>query len=426
MLTGSFVTMAGFVPIGFAKSAAGEYTFSIFAVVSIAVLASWLVAVIFIPLLGVALLAKPTAGQPAEPGFVARIFRGVLVAAMRMRWLTIAVTLACFVVAAAGDALGAQAVLPVVGPAGTADRSEAAAGRFDLCQQRCVGKARRDPQGNDPDVARWSTNVGRGAIRFYLPLSVELPNDFFSQFVVIAKDIGARERLRAKLERVLEEDFPGAVTRIVPLELGPPVGWPVQYRVSGPDVNEVRDIAFRLAQVVATDARARRINFDWIEPARQVRVRIDQDQARLLGLSSESIAAVLNKVMSGVPVTQVRDGIYLVDVVMRATDEQRLSLSTLRNLQFPLANGRTVPLGQFATLDFEQEFPLIWRRDGVPTLTIQADVIAGRIAGSRGRCARARSREARSEPAEILSASPWAARSRRARSRRPRFSRWFR
>ena len=108
---------------------------------------------------------------------------------------------------------------------------------------------------DDPDVERWSTYVGRGAIRFYLPLSVELPNDFFSQFVVVAKDVAARERLRAKLERVLQDDFPSAVSRIVPLELGPPVGWPVQYRVSGPDVTEVRDIAFRLAQIVASDSR---------------------------------------------------------------------------------------------------------------------------------------------------------------------------
>jgi multidrug efflux pump subunit AcrB len=376
MLTGSFVTMAGFVPIGFARSAAGEYTFSIFAVVSIAVLASWLVAVIFIPLLGVALLAKPVAERPSGPGFVARAFRGVLVAAMRMRWLTILVTLACFVVALLAVPSVPRQFFP------SSDRPELL---IDLrLPQSASIYASSDAASkldailkNDPDVKRWSANVGRGAIRFYLPLSVELPNDFFSQFVVIAKDIGARERLRAKLERVLDEDFPGAVTRIVPLELGPPVGWPVQYRVGGPDENEVRDIAFRLAQVVATDARARRINFDWIEPARQVRIRIDQDQARLLGLSSESIAAVLNKVMSGVPVTQVRDGIYLVDVMMRASDEQRHSLSTLRNLQVPLANGRTVPLGQFATLDFEQEFPLIWRRDGMPTLTIQADVIQG-------------------------------------------------
>jgi multidrug efflux pump len=376
MLTGSFVTMAGFVPIGFAKSAAGEYTFSIFAVVSIAVLASWLVAVIFIPLLGVALLARPEAQQPSEPGLVARTFRGALVAAMRMRWLTILVTLACFVVALLALPSVPRQFFP------SSDRPELL---IDLrLPQGASIYASSDASAkldavltSDPDVERWSTNVGRGAIRFYLPLSVELPNDFFSQFVVIAKDIAARERLRAKLERVLEDDFPNAVTRIVPLELGPPVGWPVQYRVSGPDVSEVRDVALRLAQVVASDARTRRINFDWIEPARQVRIRVDQDQARLLGLSSDSIAAVLGKVMSGVTVTQVRDSIYLVDVVMRATDEQRLSLSTLRNLQFPLANGRTVPLGQFATLDFGQEFPLIWRRDGVPTLTIQADVVQG-------------------------------------------------
>jgi multidrug efflux pump len=376
MLTGSFVTMAGFVPIGFAKSAAGEYTFSIFAVVSIAVLASWLVAVIFIPLLGVALLRKPTTEQAAGPGFVLRVFRGMLVAAMRMRWLTIAITLACFIIALLVVPSVPRQFFP------SSDRPELL---IDLrLPQNASIYASSDASAkidailkDDPDVTRWSTNVGRGAIRFYLPLSVELPNDFFSQFVIIAKDIAARERLRAKLEHALQEDFPDAVTRIVPLELGPPVGWPVQYRVSGPDLSEVRTLALRVAQIVAADNRARRINFDWMEPARQVRIRVDQDQARLLGLSSASIAAKLNTVMSGAPVTQVRDGIYLVDVVVRATDEQRVALSTLRNLQFPLANGRTVPLGQFATLDFEQEFPLIWRRNGVPTLTIQADVTQG-------------------------------------------------
>src|SRR5262245_1160511 len=373
MLTGSLVTMAGFVPIGFAKSAAGEYTFSIFAVVSIAVLASWLVAVIFIPLFGVAFLSRPAAAQPTEPSRVVRIFRGVLLAAMRRRWITILATLACFAVSLLALPLVPRQFFP------SSDRPELL---VDLrLPQNASIYASSDLSTKvdailkaDPDVERWSAYVGRGAIRFYLPLSVELPNDFFSQFVVIAEDIAARERLRAKLERVLQEEFPRAVTRTAPLELGPPVGWPVQYRISGPDLNEVRDIALRLAQTVASDARTRRINFDWIEPARKVRIRIDQDQARLLGLSSQSIAAVLNTVMSGAAVTQVRDGIYLVDVVMRANDEQRVSLSTLRNLQFPLQNGRTVPLGQFAMLDFEQEFPLVWRRDGVPTLTLQADV----------------------------------------------------
>jgi multidrug efflux pump subunit AcrB len=376
MLTGSLVTMAGFVPIGFAKSAAGEYTFSIFAVVSIAVLASWLVAVVFIPVLGVAFLTKPSTPQTAEPGMVLRLFRRLLVAAMRMRWITILVTLACFVISMFALPHVPRQFFP------SSDRLELLVD-LRLPQSASIhassdASSRLDKTlKSDPDVKQWSAYVGRGAIRFYLPLSVELPNDFFSQFVVIAKDIDARERLRAKLERLLQEDFPGAVTRVVPLELGPPVGWPVQYRISGPQATEVRDLAFQLAQIVASDGRTRRVNFDWIEPARKVRIRVDQDQARLLGLSSESIATVLNSVVTGAPVTQVRDGIYLVDLLVRATDEQRVSLSTLRNLQFPLQNGRTVPLGQFAVLDFEQEFPLIWRRDLVPTLTLQADVTKG-------------------------------------------------
>jgi multidrug efflux pump subunit AcrB len=373
MLTGSFVTMAGFVPIGFAKSAAGEYTFSIFAVVSIAVTASWLVAVIFIPLFGVALLSTPKTNQPAQPGKIMRIFRRMLITAMRMRWTTILVTLACFVAALLATPYVPRQFFP------SSDRPELL---VDLrLPQNASIHASNDVATkldgflkNDPDVERWSAYIGRGAVRFYLPLSVELPNDFFSQFVVIAKDVRARERLRGKLERLLQDDFPGVVTRTVPLELGPPVGWPVQYRISGPDVSDVRDVAFRLAQIVASDPHTRRVNFDWIEPARTVRIRVDQDQARLLGLSSDSVARVLNTVVSGTSISQVRDGIYLVDVKMRATDEQRVSLSTLRNLQFSLPNGRVVPLGQFAALDFEQEFPIIWRRNGVPTLTLQADV----------------------------------------------------
>ena len=208
---------------------------------------------------------------------------------------------------------------------------------------------------------------------------MELPNDFFAQTVLIAKDVAARQRLEVKLEKLLAEQFPGVVGRVSPLGLGPPVGWPVQYRVSGPDTAEVRDIAMRLAGVVAEDPQARRVNFDWIEPARMVRLKIDQDQARLLGLSSAALATVLNTVVTGSAVTQVRDGIYAIDVIARATDEQRLSLNTLRTLQIPLPNGRTVPLSQIATFDFDQEFPLIWRRNRIPTLTVQADVARGAL-----------------------------------------------
>jgi multidrug efflux pump subunit AcrB len=376
MLTGSFVTAAGFVPIGFARSSAGEYTFSIFAVVSIALIVSWFVAVLFAPLLGVALLSKPKTTGSGKPNVILGAFRRFLVGAMRARWVTIGATLACFVVALLASPFVPRQFFP------SSDRPELLVD-LRLPQNASIYASEEvairldDLLKGDPDVERWSTYVGRGAIRFYLPLNVELQNDFFSQAVVVAKDVAARERLHTRLETALAEKFPSAVTRVSPLGLGPPVGWPVQYRVSGPDLNEVRDIAMRLAGVMAEHSGVRKINFDWIEPARMMRIRVDQDQARLLGLSTQALANVLNTVVSGEPVTQVRDGIYLVNVVARATDEQRVSLSTLRTVQVPLPNGRTVPLSQVATFDFEQEYPLIWRRNRVPTLTVQADAAPG-------------------------------------------------
>jgi multidrug efflux pump len=378
MLAGTLVTIAGFVPVGFAASSAGEYTFSLFAVVGIALIVSWFVAVIFAPVLGVVLLARPAAASADRPGRVLQAYRDFLRLAMRARWLTIFLTLALFLASFLALPLIPRQFFP------SSDRpellvdlslpqnasmfaSETLARRFDAALD------------GDADVARWSTYVGRGAIRFYLPLNVQLPNDFFSQAVIVAKDVAARERLRTKLEKLLADDFPSVVARIYPLELGPPVGWPLQYRVSGPDLGQVREIALQLAQLVASNAQAVHVNFDWIEPVRQVRVRIDQNEARLLGLSSQALAGVLNTAISGTPITQVRDDIYLVDVVARATEEQRISLATLRTMQIPLPSGRTVPLNQFATLDYDQEYPLVWRRDRTPTLTVQADVRPGTL-----------------------------------------------
>ena len=332
---------------------------------------------IFAPLLGVAILAPPKPGAaPAKPGFVFRAYRRFLTAAMRMRWVTLAVTIGIFILAVLAIPLVPNQFFP------SSDRpellvdlslpqnasiyaSETAAQKFDAVLK------------GDPDVERWSTYVGRGAIRFYLPLNAQLPNDFFAQAVIVAKDVAARDRLHAKLETVLADEFPSIVARVYPLELGPPVGWPIQYRVSGPDPGKVRDIALDLGRIVASNPNAKLVNFDWNEPAREIEIRINQDQARLLGLSSQAIASVLNTVITGTPVTQVRDDIYLVNVIARATDEQRTSLATLRTLQVPLPSGRTVPLSQFATLEFRQDYPLIWRRDRVPTLTVHADVPPG-------------------------------------------------
>jgi multidrug efflux pump subunit AcrB len=376
MLTGTLVTVAGFVPIGFARSAAGEYTFSIFAVVAIALIISWIVAVLFAPLLGVWVLKKPRAAHPGEPGPIMRTFRRFLVLAMRARWVTILLTLGLFGAALYGMRLVPQQFFP------SSDRPEL---MVDLqLPENASIYATKDASvrldkllKSDPDVDHWSTYVGQGAVRFYLPLNVQLPNDFFAQAVVVTKGVEQRERVTARLEHALATEFPSVVGRVYPLELGPPVGWPLQYRVSGPEPDQVRAIAFKVAEEIGSTPGAENVNYNWMEPARTVRIRVDQDQARLLGLSSQQLALSLKAVVSGVTATQMRSGIYLVDVLVRASAEQRMSLSTIRTLQVPLPNGKTVPLSQIASVEYGQEYPIVWRRDRLPTVTVQADTVPG-------------------------------------------------
>nr|MBL8455704.1 efflux RND transporter permease subunit [Zoogloeaceae bacterium] len=374
MLTGTFISAAGFLPIGFARSAAGEYTFSIFAVVAISLVVSWFVAVIFSPLVGVAALKESKGGEPAGPGPVMKAFRGILVTAMRARWLTVIVTLVVFAVALAATPLLPRQFFPasdrpellvdVALPANASIHTSAAA----------VDKVEKFLSEQE-EVDHWSTYIGKGAIRFYLPLNVELANDAFSQLVVVAHDMESRLSLEPKLVKFLAEELPESVSRVSPLELGPPVGWPIQYRVAGPDVEKVRNYAVDLAKLMAENPNMQSISFDWIEPSRVVHVHIDQDQARRLGLNSSTLASVLQTTISGVPITQLRDDIYLIDVVARAEADVRTSLAALRSLQVPLPDGRSIPITQFASFSFGQEQPLVWRRDRVPTLTVQADLV---------------------------------------------------
>ena len=376
MLTGTLVTVAGFVPIGFARSAAGEYTFSIFAVVAIALIISWIVAVLFAPLLGVWVLKKPRAAHSEQPGRIMRTFRRCLELAMRARWVTIVVTLGLFGAALYGMRLVPQQFFP------SSDRPELLVDlqlpeNASIYATKDISVRLDKLLKSDPDVDHWSTYVGQGAVRFYLPLNVQLPNDFFAQTVVVTKGVQPRERVKAKLEHALATEFPSIVGRVYPLELGPPVGWPLQYRVSGPEPDQVRAIAFKVAEEIGSTPGAENVNYNWMEPARTIRIRVDQDQARLLGLSSQQLALSLNAVVSGVTATQVRSGIYLVDVLVRASAEQRMSLSTIRTLQVPLPNGRTVPLSQIASVDYGQEYPIVWRRNRQPTVTVQADVVPG-------------------------------------------------
>jgi multidrug efflux pump len=375
-LAGTLVTIAAFVPIGFAHSAAGEYTFSIFAVVAIALIGSWCVAALFTPMLGVWVLKKPKTPHAEEPGPLMRAFRSFLALAMRARWVTIAATLALFAAALLGMRFVPQQFFPA------SDRPELLVD-LQLPENASItatkdASARLDTLlKDDQDVDHWSAYVGQGAVRFYLPLNVQLPNDFFAQAVVVTKGLEQRERVKAKLQRALATDFPNAVGRVYPLELGPPVGWPLQYRVSGRDPEQVRAIASRVAELVGSAPGAANVNYNWMGPARTIRIQVDQDQARLLGLSSQELALAVNAVVSGVTATEMRSGIWLDDVLVRASTEQRMSLSTIRTLQVPLPNGKTVPLSQIASVEYGQEYPIVWRRDRLPTVTVQADLAPG-------------------------------------------------
>jgi len=377
MLTGTLVTVVGFMPIGFAKSAAGEYTFSIFTVVAIALLVSWAVAVIFAPLLGVAILPatmKHKTAQRARSDHAAVPVPAPLGDACAL--ITIGATLALLVLSALALRFVPQQFFPA------SDRPELL---VDLTLSRSASIYASDRTASrfvallkgDSDVDHWTTYVGQGAVRFYLPLDVQLPNDFFSQTVVVTKSLDARERVRARLEKALTDNFPEVVSRISPLELGPPVGWPLQYRVRGPDPQKVSDIAYRVAGLVATDRRTQSINFDWIEPMRMLRIRVNQDQARLLGISSQALAQSVNIVVTGVTMTQIRDDIYLVDTNARAGAEDRLSASTVKTLEIPLPNGKAVPLLQVAAVEYGLDWPLIWRRDRLATITVRADLTQG-------------------------------------------------
>ena len=378
MLIGTLVTIASFVPIGFAQSSAGEYTFSIFSVVAIALIASWLVAVIFAPIIGKALLKAPKVDPEKEtkPSAILAGYSAFLRGAIRFKWLTIAVTLGAFVLSLYLTQFVPRQFFPA------SDRPELTVD-MTLPQSASIYATETEVKRleeillKDPDVEHFSSYVGRGAIRFILTLNVQLANPFFGQFVIVAKDLEARERLQTKLEEVLAHEFPNVVARVSPLELGPPVGWPLQYRVSGPDADQVRAYALQLAETLGQDPRILKINYDWMEPARQIRIEVNQDEARRMGISSRALATVLNTTMSGSAVTQVRDDIYLVNVVARSENEQRVTLETLSSLQISTPGGRMVPLSQLARFEESQELPMIWRRDRLPTLTVRGDVPPG-------------------------------------------------
>ena len=376
MLTGTLVTVAGFIPIGLNSSAAGEYTFTMFVVIAVSLLLSWIVAVLFTPLIGVTLLPEKwkTQHQAGHESRLIKLFRRLLTTSMRMRWLTIIVTVAIFAVSLYGMTFVQQQFFP------SSDRDELVID-FTLPSNSSIDETRAQMskfendmlKGND-GVEHWSTYIGSGAPRFVLAFDVKPAAPYFGQIVIVTKGLEVRDTLKAQFQEYLDKTFPGTDSLVKLLELGPPVGRPVQYRVSGPDVDKVREYAMSLKTKLQADPNIAKIVYDWNEPSRVVKVDVLQDRARQLGVSSKDIATALNGIVGGMTVTQLRDSIYLINVMVRAQKSERTSIDALENLQLPNASGNSIPLASIARFDYTEEQPVIWRRDRLPTITVSAAI----------------------------------------------------
>jgi len=372
MLTGTLVTVAGFVPIGLNASSAGEYTYTLFAVIACAMLVSWVVAVLFAPVIGVHILSTNVKPHTGEPGRIGKAFNGGLLWCMRNRWWAIGITVLCFALSIYCMRFVQNQFFP------SSDRPEILVD-LNLPQNASIDETRKAVDRleaelkDDPDIVRWSSYIGQGAIRFYLPLDQQLQNPYYAQLVIVSKG-KTREALAQRIRDTLRKDFVGIGAYVQALEMGPPVGRPIQYRLSGKDIDQVRRHAIDLATELDKNPHIGEIIYDWNEPGKVLRIDIAQDKARQLGLSSEDVAELMNGIVSGTAVTQVDDDIYLINVVGRAVDSERGTPETLQNLQIVSPNGTSIPLLAFATVRYELEQPLVWRRDRLPTITVKAAV----------------------------------------------------
>jgi len=402
MLTGTLVTVAGFLPIAIAQSSTGEYTRSLFEVSAIALVVSWFVAVIVIPYLGYRMLpdfSKPrpaslarrlwarASGRPppppiapahADPDHVYRTpfyrwLRALIDWTVDHRWLVIVVTLAAF----AGSIFMFRFVPQQFFPSSSRPEllvdlrlPEGSSFHATMAEARKMEAL----LAKEPGVESYVGYVGAGSPRFYLPLDQQLVLSNFAQFVLITNNNVEREAVRARMVRLFETDFPALRGRVSRLENGPPVGFPVQFRVSGDDIAKVRAIAREVRAAMEQSPDLFNVQFDWDEPSKVVRLRVDQNKARVLGISSQELAQFLNNSVSGVTVTQFRERDKLIDVVLRGAAAERAQLSFLKDLAIPSRNGKAVPITQIADLDYGLEEGIVWRRDRQPTITVRADL----------------------------------------------------
>jgi len=384
MLTGTLITAAGFLPIATANSSTGEYTRSIFQVVAISLIASWIAAVMFVPLIGEKLLpdmAKKTAhkhggmGEGHDPyatPFYQRV-RRVVTFCVRRRKTVILLTLAIFAAAVVLFRLVPQQFFPASGRLELMVDLKLAEGASLKATEAEVARLEqllKERAGIDNYVAY----VGTGSPRFYLPLDQQLPATSFAQFVVLADSIESREALRSWLIERMREDFPTLRGRVTRLENGPPVGYPVQFRVTGEHIDVVRGLARQVAAKVGENPHVANVHLDWQEPSKMVRLNVDQDRARALGVSTAELSGFLRRTFIGNSVSQFREDNELIEILLRGTERERLELSMLPSLAIPTESGRSVPLSQVATLEYGFEEGVIWHRNRLPTVTVRADV----------------------------------------------------
>lgn len=382
MLTGTLVTAAGFLPVGFAASATGEYAGGIFWVVAIALLASWVVAVVFTPYLGVKLLPNFKVHHAGDPDDIYhtplyRRLRAAIGWCVRHRVWVVAGTVAVFVLAVAGFGRVAQQFFPV------SDRAELFV-QLRMPEGTAIGatldtaKRAEALLAGDDDAATWTTYVGQGPPRFWLGLSPALPNEAYAELVVVGKNVEARERIKTKIEgAVAKGALAEARVRVDRFNFGPPVGFPVQFRVVGTDPNTVRDIAYQVRNVMRANPDTIEVQLDWNEQMPSVRLVLDQDRARALGLDPQTVAQTLQTLVTGYTVTTIRDRTEKVAVVARAIAPQRGDLGAIGDLTVLSRGGVPVPLSQVARIEQGHEEAIFWRRSRDMAITVRTDIRDG-------------------------------------------------
>ncbi len=380
MLTGTLITAAGFLPVGLARSSSGEYAGNIFWVVGLALIVSWIVAVLFTPYLGVKLLPSYAHKHHLEAyqSWFHRALRVMITSAVRHPWAVVLATCMLFASAIVLFSNVPQQFFPSSSrPELMVDLRLPEGSSFRATEAE-VQKL-EELLAEDPDITMYTAYTGAGSPRFFLSLIQPLSSPNCAQIIVQTPGIEARERVLARYISLFDSDqaFPGLRGRITRLPFGPPVEFPVQFRVVGDDTSKVREISYKVCDVMSQHPDIRNAHLNWGERSKTVRLELDQDRARALGLAPQDIAETMQTLLSGIPVSQYREGTELIDVVARAVPEERLTLESIPDLSLPTPSGRAVPLGQVATLRYELEDPILWRRSRETVLTVQSDIREG-------------------------------------------------